>query len=270
MRMAGKRNHRSGRRASSSDAQAGDDWSNRIATALTGRGHDPETPAAKPRRYGRRLAIFGAVMFLLCGGAVFGLGSHLIALDQAEADPNPIRLAQASGDPPVPPAKPTAPAAKPAAPAAKPSSAAPKAGSQKFGDWVLLCEDAAQMARKSCFVAQQIAEELSKQVVFAWRLQYDGEGKLIAVFRTPTGVYVNRGIVLKLGDAEKNGLKVAYQLCDEKKCQAVADVSDEILKSLSAVKAVSASLALTSGKTASVNISMSGFPAAMAALAKLK
>jgi invasion protein IalB len=170
-------------------------------------------------------------------------------------------MAQAAEDPESPPVPKPSPAQKPAASA--------KAGTQKFGNWVLLCQDAAQMTRKTCFVAQQIAEELSKQVVFAWRLQYDDQGNLASIFRTPTGVFVNRGIVLKLGDATE-GLKVGYQLCDERKCQAVANVPAEILKSLSAAKTVSAALALTSGKTANVNINMAGFPAAMAALAKLK
>ena len=113
---------------------------------------------------------------------------------------------------------------------------------------------------------QQLTEALSRNVVFVWLLQYDDKRQLLGAFRLPSGVFVDRGLLMKT-DKDSAGLKVAYTRCDPAECQAVFTISDKLVDQLSNVKSVSVDIALTNGRTADVQLDMTGFPAALAALA---
>jgi len=90
------------------------------------------------------------------------------------------------------------PAAKPVAPpAAGPDAPPPAQGTgQRFGAWILACPPPEQ-SKAGCLLAQEVSEALSRKVVFVWLIQYDDKGQLLGAFRLPTGVFVNRGLILK-------------------------------------------------------------------------
>ena len=161
----------------------------------------------------------------------------------------------AAAETPVPPAKP-APAAggKPAA-----------VTGQRFGAWVLACPTPDQ-AKTPCVLVQQVSEALSRKVVFVWLIQYDETGQLLGAFRLPSGVFVNRGLIMK-PDAKGDGLKVDYTRCDPGECQAIFSITNEVARQLSTAKTVSVAIALTSGKTVDVALDMEGFAGALSALA---
>jgi invasion protein IalB len=158
------------------------------------------------------------------------------------------------------------PAPKPVAPpAAGPDAPPPAQGTgQRFGAWILVCPAPDQKA--ACFLLQQVSEALSRKVVFVWLIQYDDKGQLLAAFKLPSGVFVNRGLILKT-DPKADGLRVEYTFCDPGECQATFSINNDLAKQLSAAKAVTVAIALTSGKTADVELGMDGFAGALAALA---
>ena len=153
-------------------------------------------------------------------------------------------------------------------PPQKPAAAAPNApsGGQRFGAWMLGCPAPDAATKTPCVLIQQISETLSRKVVFVWLMQYGQDGNLLGAFRLPSGVFVDRGLVMKM-DGKGEGLKVAYTRCDPAECQAVFTISDKLVDQLSNAKSVSVAIALTNGRTADVQLDMTGFPAALAALA---
>ena len=110
-----------------------------------------------------------------------------------------------------------------------------------------------------------MSEALSRKVVFVWLVQYDDKGQLLGAFRLPSGVFVNRGLIVK-PDATGDGLKVEYTRCDPAECQAIFSITNEVAKQLSGAKTVSVAIALTSGKTVDVDLDMTGFAGALSAL----
>jgi invasion protein IalB len=156
-----------------------------------------------------------------------------------------------------------APAPEPA-PAPAPDGQTGAIAGQRFGAWVLACPAPGQ-AKAACFLVQNVSEALSRKVVFVWLIQYDDQGQLLGAFRLPSGVFVNRGLIMKT-DPKSDGLRVEYTRCDPDECQAVFSITNDLAKQLSATKAVTIVIALTSGQTAEVEMNMDGFTAALTAL----
>jgi len=179
----------------------------------------------------------------------------VIALLAAMLTPTAL-WAQAQAPAPNPPQKPPQAPAAPSAPG----------GGQSFGSWVLGCPPANGAEKAPCVLIQQISETLSRKVVFVWLMQYSPDGSLLGAFRVPTGVFVDRGLVMKM-DGKGDGLRVGYTRCDPGECQAVFTISEKLAKQLSDAKSVTVDIALTNGQTADVRIDMTGFPAALTALA---
>ena len=156
------------------------------------------------------------------------------------------------------------PAPEPA-PAPAPQGETGVIAGQRFGAWVLACPSS-QQAKAACFLVQNVHEALSRKVVFVWLIQYDDQGRLLGAFRLPSGVFVNRGLIMKT-DPKSDGLRVEYTRCDPAECQAVFSITDDLAKQLGATKAVTVAVSLTSGQTVNVELNMDGFAAALAALA---
>ena len=151
-----------------------------------------------------------------------------------------------------------------AAPAPAPGEQTGALAGQQFGAWVLACPTPSQ-AKATCVLVQNVSEALSRKVVFVWLIQYDDQGQLLGAFRLPSGVYVNRGLIMKT-DPKSDGLRVEYTRCDPSECQAVFSISNDLARQLSGAKAVSVAIELTSGQTAEVRLNMDGFAAALPAL----
>ena len=156
------------------------------------------------------------------------------------------------------------PAPEPA-PAPAPHGETGVIAGQRFGAWVLACPSS-QQAKAACFLVQNVHEALSRKVVFVWLIQYDDQGRLLGAFRLPSGVFVNRGLIMKT-DPKSDGLRVEYTRCDPAECQAVFSITDDLAKQLGATKAVTVAVSLTSGQTVNVELNMDGFAAALAAWA---
>jgi invasion protein IalB len=133
-----------------------------------------------------------------------------------------------------------------------------------IGDWTYSCEMNAQTSRKQCTIAQQLTDEASKSVVFAWLIVNDGAGNLVAVWQTPTGVLVNRGVVLDVG-AEKP-IAVPYTSCITGHCEAVASLAPDFVSTLTQAKNASATVVTVAGKGLTFPLSVNGLAEALDAV----
>lgn len=166
-------------------------------------------------------------------------------------------LASAAAQTPAPPPKPVA--------AVPPEAQPGGVTGQRFGAWILACPPPEQ-TKAACLLVQEVSEALSRKVVFVWLIQYDDKGQLLGAFRLPSGVFVNRGLIMKI-DPKSDGLRVDYTRCDPAECQAVFSITNDVVKQLTGTKTVTVAIALTSGKTADVELNMDGFTGALTALA---
>ena len=133
-----------------------------------------------------------------------------------------------------------------------------------IGDWTYSCEMNARTSRKQCTISQQLTDESSKSVVFAWMIANDGAGNLVAVWQTPTGVLVNRGVVVDLGTPEP--IAVPYTSCITGHCEAIASLAPEFIHSLTQARNASATVYTVAGKGLTFPLSVNGLAEALDAV----
>lgn len=136
---------------------------------------------------------------------------------------------------------------------------------EAYGDWLLSCPPA-DAKGAHCVLLQQLRETLSRRVVFVWTLEYDAKGNLVADLRVPTGVLVRPGLTVQADPKSKQAWKIDYALCNASECQAVAPLSGDVIKALSAANEVAVGIVLDNGRTTGVRVSMKGFVAGLTAL----
>jgi invasion protein IalB len=134
-----------------------------------------------------------------------------------------------------------------------------------YDSWRVICRDIVGVkGKKNCSAMLQVVEPKQKQVVFTWVLGYDNKGTLTAVFQTPVGVQLLRGLELKLGTAQAR--KVSFITCSSRVCEAVTPLNAVLLKeAMSAPTAVATAYAMN-GRGVQFNINMKGFDKAIEAL----
>ncbi len=135
---------------------------------------------------------------------------------------------------------------------------------QPIGDWVFNCGLNPQTSKKQCTIAQQLTDEKSKSVVFAWLIGNDGNGNLLAIWQTPTGVLVNRGVVVDLG-ADKP-VAVPFTSCITGRCEAIANLAPEFVDSLVKATSATATVVAVNGQSLTFNLSVNGLARAIDAV----
>jgi invasion protein IalB len=133
-----------------------------------------------------------------------------------------------------------------------------------IGDWTLNCGLNPQTAKKQCTIAQQLTDQKSKSVVFAWLIGNDGNGNLVAIWQTPTGVMVNRGVVIDIG-AEKPE-DVPFTSCIAGRCEAVASLGPDFVSALSRATKATATIKAVSGEDMTFKLSVNGLAEAIDAV----
>jgi len=134
---------------------------------------------------------------------------------------------------------------------------------RRFGDWSYGCVTPADGTEKQCMIAHQFLDAKTKAVVFRWTIARNGE-KLVAVWRTPTGVLVDRGIVLDAGTPKP--VAIPFKSCIRGSCQAVINLSADFVEMLSKTEKVTATIYGTNGKGFTFNVSVKGLADGLAAL----
>jgi invasion protein IalB len=92
----------------------------------------------------------------------------------------------------------------------------------------------------------------------------DGQGNLVAVWQTPTGVLVNRGVVVDLGTQKP--IAVPYTSCITGHCEAIASLAPEFIHSLTQARNASATVYTVAGKGLTFPLSVNGLAEALDAV----
>jgi invasion protein IalB len=112
----------------------------------------------------------------------------------------------------------------------------------------------------------QAVDQNRRQVVMAWIFGHTPEGALTTVLRTPTGVLLQRGVDLKLGDAAPR--KLTYVNCDTQQCEATIPMDEAFVRDASAAQSAAAVIVAKTGQTITVTLPIAGFDKAVAAVVK--
>jgi invasion protein IalB len=161
-----------------------------------------------------------------------------------------------------------APAA--AAPAATPEPAKIRRAETIVDDnWTVTCALTDQSgAKRQCSAVLRIAQtdkNGGQRVVFSWVLGHQ-EGKLASIFSVPSGVLIQPGVEVKIGDKETR--KLGYSLCQPDHCESVLPLDDVMVKSLSAAPTTDVTIYAVNGAAAKFTVNMKGFAQALADLGK--
>lgn len=135
---------------------------------------------------------------------------------------------------------------------------------QPIGDWLFSCGTNPQTSRKQCTIAQQLTDKRSQDVVFAWLIGDDGDGNLFAVWRTPTGILVNRGLVVDLGT--EHMIAVPFTSCIMGQCEAVANLAPDFVDTLASATKASATVFTVAGEGLTFSVSVDGLAEAIDAV----
>ena len=150
--------------------------------------------------------------------------------------------------------------------AAPPVAAAPPAQlpGEPMGDWLFNCTTNSQTSMKQCTIMQQLSDEKSKSVVFAWLIGDDGKGNLVSVWQTPTGILVNRGVAIDVGTEKP--IAVPFTACITGHCEAVATLAPDFVETLIKAEKATATIFAVSGQGLTFKLSVKGLSDGIAAL----
>jgi invasion protein IalB len=135
---------------------------------------------------------------------------------------------------------------------------------QPIGDWVFNCGMNPQTSAKRCTIEQQLTDEKTKSVVFAWVIGNDGSGRLVAIWQTPTGVLVNRGVVLNVGS--ERPVSVPYSSCLTGHCEAIANLAPDFVEKLASADSATATVYMVGGEGLTFKLSVNGLAKAIDAV----
>jgi len=206
------------------------------------------------------LAVVGSLAFVLV--SITGLPAKDV--EHQGQNLNPMIFAQQQ---PRPPARPPAAPAQPAAQA--PATPQPQRTERVTYDaWTLTCTQTGNDPKKICSAILQVAEQQNQRVVFAWLIGRTPEGALTTVFRTPTGVQIQKGVELKLGTASSR--RANFVICNQQSCEASLTMDDGVVRE--AVSSVGANgvatLTIADGRQINFTMPLKGIDKVIAAMGR--
>lgn len=138
--------------------------------------------------------------------------------------------------------------------------------SEAFQDWQVTCT--MPQGAKRCVVSQQQLDGRTRQRVLAVELQPKGE-KVEGVLFLPFGLFLEKGVALKLGEADLAALR--FSTCLPQGCVVPLAFDQRTLPQLRKADALRVNAANDAGQTQTFSISLKGFgPALDRAAALLK
>jgi invasion protein IalB len=158
---------------------------------------------------------------------------------------------------------------------AAPAAASPEAAKIRRAEtivddnWTVTCALTDQSgAKRQCSAVLRIAQtdkSGAQRIVFSWVLGRQ-EGKLASVFSVPSGVLIQPGVEVKIGEREPR--KLGYSLCQPDHCESVLPLDDLMIKSLSAAPTTDVTIYAVNGAAAKFTVNMKGFTQALGDLGK--
>jgi invasion protein IalB len=134
----------------------------------------------------------------------------------------------------------------------------------RFEDWIVACDDGT--GAKKCSVSQTFTKQGTGEVVLAWVLATNAEGKLRAIVYTPTQVLLEPGLKVEAGALTP--LVAPYRYCAPQACVSEFDFSDDWLATFRKDAEYSVTFQPVNQNPATVKGSLKGFTAAYDFFAK--
>lgn len=134
----------------------------------------------------------------------------------------------------------------------------------QFDQWVVTCREVVGGKQpKECAAALRVVQP-NKQLVLLWEAARDDKGVIRTVIQTPTGVLVQQGVDVKVGDEIVT--KFAYFACIPNNCEAAGVIDDKLLKRLAAASEVTLTIHARDGRDIHFKFPVKGIDKAVAAL----
>ncbi len=134
----------------------------------------------------------------------------------------------------------------------------------RFEDWVVACDDSS--GTKKCSLSQTFTKAGTGEVVLAWVLAKDADGKLRAVVYTPTQVLLAPGLTVAAGGLDP--INAPYRYCAPQACVAEFPFDDKWLDVFRKGTDYSVVFSPVNQKPVTVKGSLKGFTAAYDFFAK--
>ena len=139
-----------------------------------------------------------------------------------------------------------------------------KAEGDPVGDWLYNCEPSGEGGQNLCVIAHQLTDRTNGKVIFSWLIGTDANDRFQAVWQTPTGILVNRGVVIDAGTEKP--ITLPYTACVAGFCEAVANLAPDFIDILLKTDKATASIVTVSGQTVTFPISTDGLADGITAL----
>ncbi len=133
-----------------------------------------------------------------------------------------------------------------------------------YGRWTVTCQEANldKDAKKTCAATLPVVDA-NKRLVLLWRLD-SADGKLRSVMQTPTGVLVQKGVALAVGNTQIGTL--AYAGCVPQNCEAAGPIDDPMLHAIEAAPELVVTIHAMDGRDLHFTFPLTGIDKAVAAV----
>lgn len=134
-----------------------------------------------------------------------------------------------------------------------------------FEQWTVICRQVADGKQpKTCAAALRVVQP-NQQLILLWEVTRGSDGAMRSVLQTPTGVFVQKGVDIKVGDAVVG--KLEYVACVPQNCEAAGALDAALLKKLAAAGEVTVTIHARDGRDVNFKFPVKGIDKAIAALA---
>ena len=133
-----------------------------------------------------------------------------------------------------------------------------------YDRWTVTCQETLDgKPKKTCSAALRVVDQ-NQQLVILWQIGRGADGKLKTMMQTPTGVLVQKGVDLQIGEAEVG--KLAYAACVPQNCEAGGALDDPQIKKILAAADMVVTIHSKDGRDVHFKFPLAGFDKAMAAI----
>jgi invasion protein IalB len=129
------------------------------------------------------------------------------------------------------------------------------------GAWETQCPVA---GKNPCVAVLRLIQQPTNTTVFGWIVGKGGNGAWGMTVESPTGVVIDRGLELKVGDGPPRQL--VYSTCTPQRCTSSAPIDAALMRDLQTANRASAKIYASSGQTLEFGIPLTGFKEAVASL----
>jgi invasion protein IalB len=133
-----------------------------------------------------------------------------------------------------------------------------------YDRWTVTCQETlGSGAKKTCSAALRVVDQ-NQQLVILWEIGRTTDGKIKALMQTPTGVMVQKGVDLKVGDAAVG--KLDYAACVPQNCEAAGAMDDPLIKKIEAAPEMVVTIHAKDGRDVNFKFPLKGIDKAVAAV----